>query len=54
VQAVKIPVIGCGGIGTAADALEFRRVKDWRPWTFSTALGRVQVKVPRVVSCLHA
>ncbi|CAE6715617.1 MULTISPECIES: dihydroorotate dehydrogenase [Paraburkholderia] len=23
VQAVKIPVIGCGGIGTAADALEF-------------------------------
>jgi dihydroorotate dehydrogenase (NAD+) catalytic subunit len=23
VQAVKIPVIGCGGIATAADALEF-------------------------------
>lgn len=23
VQAVKIPVVGCGGIGTAADALEF-------------------------------
>jgi hypothetical protein len=30
----------------------YRRIKDWRPRTFSTSLGRVQVKVPRVVSCL--
>jgi hypothetical protein len=30
----------------------YRRIKDWRSRTFSTALGRVQVKVPRVVSCL--
>jgi len=33
----------CGG---------YRRIKDWRPRTFSTALGKVQVRVPRVVSCL--
>jgi hypothetical protein len=30
----------------------YRRIRDWRPRCFSTALGRVQVKVPRVVSCL--
>src|SRR3954454_22483155 len=31
---------------------KYRRIKDRRSRLFSTALGRVQVKVPRVVSCL--
>jgi hypothetical protein len=30
----------------------YRRIKDWRPRVFATALGEVHVRVPRVVSCL--
>ncbi|WP_028215029.1 ISKra4 family transposase [Paraburkholderia mimosarum] len=30
----------------------YRRIKDWRSRTFATAIGKVQVKVPRVMSCL--
>ena len=30
----------------------YRRIKDWRPRVVDTALGRVQLRVPRVLSCL--
>ena len=30
----------------------YRRTKDWRPWTFDTALGTIHVRVPRVVACM--
>jgi hypothetical protein len=30
----------------------YRRIKDWRPRSFATAVGRVRVQVPRVISCL--
>lgn len=30
----------------------YRQIKDWRPRVFMTALGKVRVRVPRVVSCL--
>jgi hypothetical protein len=30
----------------------YRRIKDWRPRVFMTALGEVRVRVLRVVSCL--
>ncbi|KAE8756193.1 MULTISPECIES: ISKra4 family transposase [Paraburkholderia] len=30
----------------------YRRIKDWRPRVFATALGSVKVRVPRVISCL--
>src|ERR1700744_5549946 len=30
----------------------YRRIKDWRPRVFATALGSVRVQVPRVISCL--
>jgi hypothetical protein len=30
----------------------YRRIKDWRPRVVDTALGRVQLRVPRVLSCV--
>lgn len=30
----------------------YRRIKDWRPRTFDTALGTIHVRVPRVVACM--
>ena len=30
----------------------YRRIKDWRPREFSTGLGEIHVRVPRVISCL--
>lgn len=30
----------------------YRRIKDWRPRSIATGLGQVEVRVPRVVSCL--
>jgi hypothetical protein len=30
----------------------YRRIKDWRPRTFLTALGKIHVRVPRVVACM--
>ena len=30
----------------------YRRIKDWRGRVVTTSLGEVQVRVPRVVSCL--
>jgi hypothetical protein len=30
----------------------YRRIKDWRPRVFTTSLGEIRVRVPRVISCL--
>jgi hypothetical protein len=30
----------------------YRQIKDWRPRVFTTGLGEIRVRVPRVVSCL--
>ena len=30
----------------------YRRLKDWQPRTFLTALGKIHVRVPRVVACM--
>jgi hypothetical protein len=30
---------------------QYRRIKDWRRRQIDTALGRVRIRIPRVVSC---
>ncbi|SEK13178.1 hypothetical protein SAMN05192539_106421 [Paraburkholderia diazotrophica] len=42
-DALRRPCRHCG---------RYRRIKDWRTRIFATALGKVAVKVPTVISCL--
>jgi len=42
-DAYRRPCLDCG---------RYRRIKEWRPRVFDTALGTVRVRVPRVLACL--
>ena len=42
-DAYRRPCLDCG---------RYRRIKEWRPRVFDTALGTVRVRVPRILACL--